>query len=937
MLYTPSLLISFVCLCAASFCIPMTYGKTTPLPESPLLIGDLRCNNKVTPIDIDTQMPLFSWILESPNGERNQYQKHYQIQVASDPEYLLHDNPDLWDSGKTAGQTSNNIGYRGNILKSDVMHYWRVRVWDQRSRPSAWSEPSYWRTALMAPDDWQGEWISDSKPIARIDSLMYQDHPSPLFRKSFRLKKEIKCATLFIGSLGYYEAYINGQRVGERMLDPGQTAYDRRVAYSTYDVTQLLTQKANAIGVMLGNGWYNPLPLKMWGRLNIREHLTVGQPAFILQLNIEYNDGSKTSIFTDERWQAHDGPILRNDVYLGEHYDNRKSLPGWSAATFRPERWREVHITEYPKEHLNAQVQPPVIVRDTLSPAGISTLDNGKQMVDFGQNFAGVVKLRVQAPTGTVIRLRYGELLYPDGSLNVMTSTAGQIKRAGAGGAGAPDTAYQEDVFIASGTGIEEFQPRFTYHGFRYAEISGYKHKLTPGDILGLAMSADVPHVGTFTCSDSVINRIQEACLNTFASNLFSVQSDCPHREKFGYGGDILATCEAFINNFDMNSFYTKTLMDFADAARIDGGLTETAPFVGIADHGMSIESGPIEWGTAHPFLIRKLFQYYGNAQLLETQYPVAKNWVEFLRINAKNDIIEVTIGDHETIAPKDLAVSGTSFYYANTALVAWMADILGYEQDAKRYGDLAKQIKHTFNTQFVDQTTGKVGIGTQATQAHALYFDLLSEPVAEKALRILEDQIVNKHRGHISTGMFGTKFMPEVLSSEGKAALAYEVVTKTGFPGWVHMLDSGATTIWEHWAFSDNTFSHNHPMFGVISEWFFRHLAGIRPSEDAIGYNRIIIQPKLTGLSAAKATYQSMLGKIKSDWHIRDGIFYLNVSIPVNANAEIHIPSDDLLSIKENGKTIEKANGINDIQKIDDSVQLLVGSGTYHFEVPLR
>lgn len=926
----------FVLLFSIFLYVPVIHGRAISSSEGSLSVDGLRCNNKVTPNDIDTQIPQFSWILRSRAGARSQFQLYYQIQVASDPKLLSKGEPDLWDSGKIAAQVSNNISYRGKVLESNSKYYWRVRVWDQANRLSTWSQPSYWQTALLNAGDWKGEWIADSKSSPAIDSLLYQCHPAPLFRKTFPIRKNVKCAMLFISSLGYYEAYINGHRVGNRMLDPGQTEYARRVFYSTYDVTPLLNNGENAIGVMLGNGWYNPLPLRMWGWLNIREHLTIGQPSFILQLNIEYEDGSKAVVCTDKNWLVHDGPILRNDVYLGEHYDSRKSLSGWSTAAFKPKRWRRVNISDYPKSNLTAQIQPPVIVKDTLTPVKLTMLENGKQIVDFGENFGGIVKLRVQAEAGTVIRIRYGELLYPDGSLNIMTSTAGQIKRAGVGGPGAPDTAYQEDVFITSGAGIEEFQPRFTYHGFRYAEVNGYPRLLTPKDIHGLKLSADVPEVGSFICSDSLINRIQEACLNTFTSNLFSVQSDCPHREKFGYGGDIYATCEAFINNFDMNSFYTKTVMDFADAARTDGGLTETAPFVGIADYGLGKDSGPIEWGAAHPFLIRKLFQYYGNVQLLEEQYPVAKKWVGFLSSKAKDNMIDITIGDHESIAPKDLAVSGTSFYYANTALVAWMAKKLGYEQDERLFSDLAEQIKCTFNAKLVNQETGKVGLGTQATQAYALYFNLLSDSVAQKALQVLEDQVVHEHQGHISTGMFGTKFLPEVLSNHGKAGLAYDVVTKAGFPGWVHMLDSGATTIWEHWAFSDNTFSHNHPMFGTISEWFFRYLAGIRPSEEAIGYNHIIIQPKLIGLSSAKAEYQSMVGKIKSDWHISDGSFYLDVSIPVNANAKIHVPTDDPLKIKEGGKPLAETDGIHQIEKTADSIQLDVGSGEYRFKVEM-
>ena len=901
---------------------------------SVLKITDLRCENRKGPIGVDETHPVLDWkLIAGHNSSRGKYQQAYRVQVASSRALLLNGKPDIWDSEKRSLQRNRQVYFEGRGLQSGQTYWWRVKAWDERDQPTAWSETAKWTMGLLQTGDWKGRWVRDSRPQSQADSTMYADQPAPLFRKEFAISKKIRKAILHISGLGYYEAFINGVRVGNRMLDPGQTDYSKRVLYSSYEVTDLLASKENCLGIMLGNGWYNPLPLKMWGRFNLREALYTGTPSFLLQLDMEYTDDSRESVFSDESWKVMDGPVTRNSVYLGEHIDNRKSLPGWSRVGFKDGGWRKVSPAAVPPGKMQSQFQPPVVIRDTLRPHSITPQKNDRFLVDFGRNFGGVIRLKVKGTTGTKISVRYGELVYPDGSLNVMTSTAGQIKRKGMGGAGAPDTAYQYDQFICSGKGEEIFQPRFTYHGFRYAEISGYPGELNTTDIAGLLMHADLPDAGFFTCSDTDINSIQQICRNTFLSNVFSVQSDCPHREKFGYGGDIVGVHEAFLNNFDMQGFYAKTVLDFADAARNDGGLTETAPYVGIADAGLGNGSGPIEWGSVHPVLLYRLYQYYGDRRLLERQYPIAKNWVNFLRGKAKDNLIDTTLGDHESIDPKDIAVSGTSFYYYNVVLLSKLAEIQGLAEDAVHYSTLADQIRDSFVKGFVDTITGRVGLGTQSTQAHALYFGLVPENAIPAAVHWLKSQVTFTHAEHIATGIFGTKYVPEVLSQYENSGLVYRMVTRRGFPGWMHMLENGATTLWEHWEYSDNTYSHNHPMFGVVSEWFFRWLAGIRPAEDAVGFDKIIIQPQFGNLSHASASYQSRQGLVSSSWKKQNGKLKLDLVIPVNTSAEIILPVPSPESITENGKSIKDAGGMV-ITAVDGvSIKIRAGSGSYHFE----
>ena len=450
-----------------------------------------------------------------------------------------------------------------------------------------------------------------------------------------------------------------------------------------------------------------------------------------------------------------------------------------------------------------------------------------------------------------------------------------------------------------------------------------------------MVLHSDVPVAGSFLCSDPLINQIQQTCLNTFLSNIFSVQSDCPHRERFGYGGDIVATSETFMNNFDMSGFYEKTVNDFADAAQSDGGLTETAPYVGISDEGLGGKSGPVEWGSALPVLLLQLHQYYGNIDLIKQKYPIAKKWVDFMTEHADHGIISATIGDHESIDPKIEASSATAYYYYNTKLLVQFATLLNKQDDVAKYTALAADIKAAFIAKFFEHSTGNVDIHTAAAQAYALYFKLIPEESTAAVLKVLLNNITILNKGHISSGIFGTKFILEVLSKAGYSDIAYKMVTKKTFPGWGYMLENGATTLWEHWALSDNTYSHNHPMFGTVSEWFYRYLAGIRPADDAIGFNKIIIQPQTANLQWAKASYKSVLGKISVDWKKTGDLLTLDVTIPVNGSAMVYIPGK-LPEIKEGGRVVSKVSDINFIKTENNNSIFKIGAGKYHFTVLL-
>ena len=866
-----------------------------------LRVIDLRTEYRVNPLGIGTPVPRLSWALDSDS--RNCTQRAYRILVADTEEDLENEVGSLWDSGKVQSSETLNIPYAGIPLKSGQKCFWKVRVWDGNGRVSDWSETAFWETALLEPDDWQAEWIYDGKPLPKEEAEFYKNDPAPLFRKSFILAQKPVKARLYISGLGYYEAYLNGQRVGDRVLDPGWTDYARRILYSTYDVTTLLQKGPNCLGVVLGNGWYNPLPLRMWGRLNLREYLPVGRPCLIAQLHISFADGSCYTVVSDSSWKVHDGPILRNNIYLGEVYDARQELHGWNTPGFDDTAWKQAVSAPNPGGRLEPQSQPPIRIKEEIRPCSISEPRPGVYIVDFGENFAGLVRLQIKAPRGTKIRLRYGELLYPDGTLNPMTSVCGQIKGlrndgSPIGGPGAPEVAFQQDEYICKGGGKEVYIPHFTFHGFRYVEVTGFPGPLKPEALTGLRLHADVENAGSFICSDPLFNLIQEMTRRTFLSNLFSVQSDCPHRERFGYGGDMAVTCEAMMMNFNMATFYAKAVRDWQDAAFPNGMLTDTAPFVGIQYCGVG-------WAMIHPLLQAELYRYYANRRLIEEQYTTSRRWLNLVDSQYPDHIVTEGLGDHEGLEPAPVATIVTPLYAQSARILSQLASILELKDDVVKYKKLFQDIQRAYLGRFLEHGTGKVRPHTQATQAIALGLDLLPRKERARAVQVLIDKIKKEYHGHLSTGIFGTRFLLEVLSRAGQADLAAEIVRQTTFPGWGYMLERGATTLWEHWEFSDNTFSHNHPMFGSVSAWFFHWLAGIQPDPQAKGFDKFSIRPQpVRGITWVKAEYKSVRGVIRVFWKRDKEKFMLKITVPPNTRAKVFMPTSNVTSIREKGKS---------------------------------
>jgi alpha-L-rhamnosidase len=856
--------------------------------------------------------------------ERNQFQSAYEIIVSDNLKDIQQNKGNVWQSGKVNSSQNLHIPYTGASLQPFTTYFWRVKTYDKNGIASNWSSVATFETAAFQASDWKAQWIGDGKKQFERDEDFYQKDPMPLFKKSFKSTKNIESARLYISGLGYYEAYLNDKKIGENVLDPGFTAYKKQVLYTTYDITNLLKKDQNTLGIMLGNGWYNPLPLRLFGRFNLRDFQQTGRPVVKAQILIRYADGSVETLATDDTWQTATGALTHNNIYLGETYDARLEKPFNTQ-----EGWKNAVVEKGPSGILSSQMQPPIRITKIVKPISINEVGKDTFIVDMGQNFAGVARIKVKGTAGTKISLRYGELIYPDGRLNFWTSVAGQIKEPWnlKGGLGAPKTAFQQDEYILKGGGIETWNPRFTFHSFRYVQITGWQGKPTLNDIEGLRMNTDLLQNGSFSCSNDMFNRLHDVIQWTFLSNVFSVQSDCPAREKFGYGADIVATTEAYMYNYNMANFYKKAVQDFENDQNTEGGITETAPYVGIADRGYGGNSGPLGWQLAFPFLQKKLYDYYGDKRIIEEHFPALKKQMDFLQAKAINGLFHWDISDHEALDPRPEAFTAAAFYYHHAVLAKECASILGEKTDSATYSKLADKIKKAIVTKYVVPKTGRFDNATQSAQIFALWYGF--SPEKEASFKVLMDEY-ERHNWHVSGGIFSTKMAFDILRENDKNDVAYRIANQRDFPSWGHMLANGATTLWESWAFSDNVYSQNHPMFGSIDEWFYKSLLGINAG--AAGFSKIIIKPQPAELTWAKGSYESVQGIISSNWKKEGGNFALKVVIPVNTTAEIWIPSKENAQITEGGKNIQDSKDIRFLRYEKGYTVVAVGSGVYDF-----
>ncbi len=865
---------------------------------------NLKCEYLVNPIGIDALPPRLSWQLASE--ERDQRQSAYQILVASTEERLRRNRGDLWDSGRVSSGAQLHIEYAGKPLRSGQSCYWKVRVWDQEGRRSQFSAPAHWEMGLLSPQDWHGKWI------ARTTEKEYQ--PAPHFRRTFTVNGRVRRARVYLCGLGYQELSLNGQKAGDHALDPGYTRFDRRVLYVTHDVTALLREGENAIGVMLGTGWFNVHTQAVW---QFHKAPWRDAPRLLLELRIEYADGREDRVVSDERWKTSTGPILFDSIYGGETYDARLEKPGWDTVRFSDSDWQTAQVVEAPKGRLVAQAMPPIKITQTLEPANVTAPKPGMQVFDFGQNMAGHTRLKVRGPAGTRLILRYGERLHPDGTLDASHIAQHLLKTD-------PPQRFQTDEYILKGGAEEVWEPRFVYHGFQYVEVSG----LTPE--VSLKLEARVKHTaverrGTFECSNPLLNRIQRNALWSYVSNLHSIPTDCPHREKNGWTGDAHLAAEMGLFNFDPAAVYTKWVNDLGDEQRESGELPGIVPTGGW---GYAWGNGPA-WDSAFILIPWYLYEYCGDIRILKTHYTGMRRYVDYLTRRAENGIVRIGLGDwlpFETETPVE--VTSTGYYYLDALIVSRAARLLGNEEDARRYAALASEIRKAFLDRFVDSQTGQVSNGSQTALSCALHHpDLLTnEQKAAVLKRLLAN--IEARQGHIDTGILGAKYLLNALREQGESEVAYQIVNKKTLPGWGWWIAQGATTLWESWRGTD---SLNHIMFGDVSAWFYKTLAGILPT--APGFEKIEIKPQIVGdLTYARAECDTVRGRIVSDWRIENGDLRLKIQVPANVTATLYLPAEGLSNITEGGKTMDRVKGVRYLRQERGCAVFAVGSGSYSF-----
>lgn len=748
-------------------------------------------------------------------------------------------------------------------------------------------------------------WITDARALPASDSLFYLDMPAPIFRKLFSSKNKIEAASLSITAAGYYKATINGVSVGNSELDPAWTTYSERIYYSEYDVTSLIGSGINCLAVSLGNGFYNPLPLRKWGRRNLRTDLKVGKPAFIAHLRIKYQDGKTESVFTDQTWKYSYGPLKKNDVYLGVTYDARNENKGWNTAAYNDGLWHTAIKGEHPGGKLQKAFFPSVQITKEIDPVEIYSPEPDIYIVDMGVNFTGTYKIKLFGMPGDSIVFRFGERVYKDGTLNPMTTVAGQIKRKGVGGPGAPDIAWQTDTYIFGDNNGEWFTPDFTYHTYRYMEIKGLKYKPSTTDIKGLFIHTNIENKNSFVCSSSLLNAIQDATKRTFQANVVSVQSDCAAREKFGYGGDLNSTNESFIYNYDMQTFYRKTIYDWVDAMK-DSSFIDTAPFAGVEYCGISWESAFI---TTQYYL----YLYYNDTSLIKELYDIDKKWMDKAARIHPNLMVDKGLADHESLIPVPVELTGTAHYLQCAQIMQKFASVLKDIEYEKKYSQLAEKLKEVLLKEFWHKPVTKT-INKQTLFSTLLYHGVIPPSELQAAKDSLIKAVKNGPSGHFNTGIYGTKYILETLSEFIGADQVFGIVNSTAYPGWGFMIKNGATTLWETWKESDNTYSNCHPMFGSVTEWYYRWLGGIRPDPENPGFSKFILNPSTpVGLEFVNSSYTSPYGKIVSNWKkLREGTTVYEMAIPPGSRATVilpHFPSGKFTLWLQERKSNKKEN----------------------------
>ena len=921
---------------------------------------ELKCEYAFDPVGVGTAEPRFSWELESIR--RDQKQSAYQILVASNVEKLEKNTGDLWDSGKVLSDKSVNVEFKGKALSSGQKCYWKVKNWDKDDTLSKWSEAAMFEIGLLKESDWQGQWIGADVSVS-----------SPILRKEFKVTKKVERATVYTSGVGWSELYLNGQKVGWNVLDPAPTDYRRTILYVTYDVTDLLHEGSNAIGAMLGNGWFSehaaPMIPPQYGPA----------PVLKLQLNIDFTDGTAASFKTDETWEVSPGPILRNDLWGGEVYDARLEKTGWKKANYDDSDWSPAQIKESPGGKMISQLMAAVRVNQIIEPISMTNPKPGVYVYDLGQLFGGWARVRLKGPKGTEVSITYSEAIYPDSGL-VDKRYHDQFDRR-------RRLKYKREVDFYTLKGDpagEVYEPRFTYHPVRYVQIEGNPGELTIDDLQGMVTHNAIDMSGDFECSNPLFNRIHKNVVWTFTNGLFGMPLDCMHREHWAWTDPATVAGGLYPRKY-MPLFWIKWLRDIADAQLENGQIPDHSP-----NYPIGYDRCDPAWGGNYPILVWYVHQYYADNRLLEQHYPTLQKWMGYLESLSENYIVGkglVRYGDHMLpgSAPgKEEFISKytpppllwTGYYYRDACILSETAKILGKPDDAEYYADLAEKIKEALNKKWFDadtgiyadgaewtrkgekvpETSGLYPEGSQTANAFPLILGIVPDAYRAKILDNIIISVTQRYKGRLHTGNTGTTCMLDLLTEQGQGELLYRVINQKSYPGWGYMVEQGATTIWESWGFNSDKIdaeSRSMIMWCVIDEYFYHDLAGIKgpdyhgPGYMTPGFKGIEIKPYIPeDLTYAGASIKTVRGIISSNWKKDAGSLTLEVTIPVNSTAKVSVPTMALKNIEvsesdaavwKEGNFIKSSPGVTNATRTDDYITFNVGSGTYAFKLTGR
>jgi alpha-L-rhamnosidase len=898
-------------------------------PAGPLTPAGLRCAHLDNPLGVAPDRVQLSWQLEGTGHDRRQ--TAYQVLVTAVDRHGDDGQDTVWDSGRVEEATSAGIAYAGRPLARGRRYNWRVRAWDENQSVSEWSEPAWFEVELDPHQDWQASWIGlDGRRNARPptgpgpgDPVARRLTPAPYLRHAFTPGQPVVSARLFVTALGLYEARLNGYRIGDAVLTPGWTDYNQRILYQTYDVTGLLREGENVLGALIADGWYSGYA--GFDAKRAGAHYGTA-PELLAQLTLWFADGTQQRIVTDGQWRARSAAIRHADLLMGERHDLTLEPHGWDTPGFDASGWEEVRCRPRDRRPLAADPGPPIRVTEQVAPVSIGRDPAGRHIVDFGQNLPGWLKIGIDGPAGTRVRIRHGEELAADGGLYTENLR----------------TARQTDEVIVP-AGPQVFEPRFTVHGFRYAEITGYPGEPEPADVTARVAHSEIAATGSFESSQPWLNRLFANIDWGQRGNFISVPTDCPQRdERLGWLGDAQIFARTAAYNRDVAAFFTKWLDDVADAQLPSGAFSDIAPTLNMNN------AGAPAWGDAGVIIPWVLYLMYGDRGILHRHLASMTAWMDFLERgnpgylrtrelgNSYNDWLSP--GDDRT--PPDLLA--TAYWAYDAALMADITEALGRPAEAAGYRALWSKIRSAFTDAFVS-SDGRIASGTQTAYALGLHMQLIPEDLRDVAAGHLVEAIASEG-WRLTTGFVGVGYLLPVLSTHGYSSVAYRLLEQDALPSWRYMVDQGATTIWERWdgwskerGFQSPLMnSLNHYALGAVGEWLYRFLLGIEPAPEGAGFSRLILRPHPGGsLTWARGSYRSVRGAIASEWRLDQDSFNLRISLPPNVTASVRVPSADAGKVRDGaGRPPAAIAAFPGAAGIQEAV-FEVGSGTHEFTGP--